>query len=84
MIFFTIMSPKDSVYSQNWLYAFFNSFFFPILRPAFLKSVPSIFYNFFFCQFRAAFLPGRIPVTKVDHRFGQKSAVCSVMGNNLP
>jgi len=72
MIFFTIMSRKDSVYSQNWLYAFFNSFFFPTLRPAFCKSVPSIFYNFFFCQFRAAFLPGRIPVTKVDHALDKK------------
>jgi len=72
MIFFTIMSRKDSVYSENWLYAFFNSFFFPALRPAFCKSVPSIFYNFFFCQFRAAFLPGRIPVTKVDHALDKK------------
>jgi hypothetical protein len=66
------MNHKDSVYSENWLYAFFNSFFFTILRPAFCKSVPSIFYNFFFCQFRAAFLPGRIPVTKVDHALDKK------------
>jgi hypothetical protein len=44
----------------------------PTLRPAFCKSVPSIFYNFFFCQFRAAILPGRIPVTKVDHALDEK------------
>jgi hypothetical protein len=66
------MSPKDSVYGENWLYAFFNSILIPTLRPAFCKSVPSIFYNFFFCQFRAAFLPGRIPVTKVDHALDGK------------
>jgi hypothetical protein len=72
MIFFTIMSPKDSVYGENWLYAFFNSILIPTLRPAFCKSVPSIFDNFFFCQFRAALLPGRIPVTKVDHALDEK------------
>jgi len=66
------MTPKDSVYGENWLYAFFNSFLFPTLRPAFCKTVPEIFYNFFFCQFRAAFLPGRIPVTKVDHALDEK------------
>jgi hypothetical protein len=66
------MSPKDSVYSENWLYAFFNSFLIPSLRPAFCKSVPSIFYNFFFRQFKAAYLPGLIPVTKVDHALDEK------------
>jgi len=66
------MKVTDSVYSENWLYAFFKSFFHPVLRPAFCKSVPSIFYNFFFCQHRAAFLPGRIPVTQVDHQLDEK------------
>jgi len=66
------MSRKDSVYGENWLYAFFNSILIPALRPAFCKTVPSILYNFFFCQFRAAFLPGRIPVTKVDHALDGK------------
>ena len=66
------MKQKDSVYGENWLYAFFNSILIPTLRPAFCKTVPSIFYNFFFCQFRAAFLPGRIPVTQVDHALDKK------------
>jgi hypothetical protein len=66
------MTYKDSVYSENWLYAFFNSILIPALRPAFCKTVPSIFYNFFLRQYHAAFLPGRIPVTKVDHKLDEK------------
>ncbi|MDR2402674.1 MAG: hypothetical protein LBD78_01445 [Spirochaetaceae bacterium] len=37
------------------------------LRKAAVKSVVSIFYHFFFLQYRAALLPGRIPVSRVDH-----------------
>jgi len=66
------MKYSGSIYSENWLYAFFKSFFNPCLRPAFLKSVPSIFYNFFLKQYHAAFLPGRIPVTNVDHALDEK------------
>jgi hypothetical protein len=66
------MNPKDSVYCEDWLYAFYNSILIPKLRPAFCKCVPSIFYNFFLRQYHAAFLPGRIPVTKVDHKLDEK------------
>ncbi|MCL2187019.1 MAG: hypothetical protein FWB86_14400 [Treponema sp.] len=66
------MHKKDSVYSQNWLYALFNSILFPALRPAFCKSVPKILFNFFLRQYHAAFLPGRIPVTGVDHKLDEK------------
>ena len=66
------MRSNGSVYSENFSYAFIRSFFLPSLRPAFFKAVPSIFYNFFFCQFRAAFLPGRIPVTRVDHPMDER------------
>ena len=66
------MRNSDSVYSENFSCAFLRSVFLPSLRPAFFKCVPSIFYNFFYCQFRAAFLPGRIPVTKVDHPLDEK------------
>ncbi|MCL2764884.1 MAG: hypothetical protein FWD40_06345 [Treponema sp.] len=61
-----------SVYDENWLYAFCKSFFLPSLRPAFCKAVPSIFFNFFLRQYHAAFLPGRIPVTGVDHTLDEK------------
>jgi hypothetical protein len=66
------MAPKDSVYSENWFYAFYNSILVPILRPAFCICVPTIIYNFFLRQYHAAFLPGRIPVTKVDHKLDEK------------
>jgi hypothetical protein len=39
----------------------------PRLRKAAARCVRIIFYHFFYLQFKAAFLPGRIPVTRVDH-----------------
>jgi len=66
------MKFSDSVYSETSVYAFFKSFFAPPLRPAFLKGVPLILYNFFYKQHLAAFLPGRIPVTNVDHPLDKK------------
>jgi len=39
----------------------------PYLRITALRCVASIFRHFFFLQYRAALLPGRIPVSKVDH-----------------
>jgi len=39
----------------------------PYLRITALQCTASIFRNFFFLQYRAAFSPGLIPVTKVDH-----------------
>ena len=37
------------------------------LRTTALRCTASIFRNFFFLQYRAAFLPGFIPVSRVDH-----------------
>jgi hypothetical protein len=39
----------------------------PRLRKAAARCVRIIFYHFFYPQFKAAFLPGRVPVTPVDH-----------------
>jgi hypothetical protein len=63
---------KESPYRENWLYALFKSIFTPCLRPAFCKTVPSIIYNFFLCQWLAAFLPGKVPVSQVDHPLDNK------------
>jgi hypothetical protein len=63
---------KDSVYSEKIAYAFYKTLFVPALRSAFFKCVPSIFYHFFFYQHRASFLPGRIPVSQVDHPLDEK------------
>jgi len=66
------MNVKNSVYKESSVYAFFMSLFTPSLRPAFCKCVPSIFYNFFYRQHLAAFLPGKIPVSGVDHPLDKK------------
>ena len=66
------MNFKDSVYSESTIYAFIKAIFLPVLRPAFCKTVPKIFYNFFLRQYIADFLPGRIPVSNVDHPLDQK------------
>jgi len=46
--------------------------FFRVLRRSYLRAtalrcLASIFRNFFFFQYKAALLPGRIPVSRVDH-----------------
>jgi len=63
---------KDSVYSESTLYAFMKSIFTPALRPAFNKVIKSIFYNFFFCQYKNKLLSGRLPKTQVDHALDEK------------
>ena len=66
------MDFKNSVYSESTIYAFIKTFFTPVIRPAVLKCVPSVFTNFFLRQYHAAFLPGRIPVSSVDHKLDEK------------
>ena len=44
----------------------------PYLRTTALRCVASILRHFFFLQYRAALLPGRIPVSKVDHPLDHK------------
>ncbi|MCL1992879.1 MAG: hypothetical protein FWG66_08015 [Spirochaetes bacterium] len=64
------MGYKDSVYGESSLYAFFKTAFVPALRPAFIKCVSSIVFNFFLRQWHLAFLGrlGRgVPVSDVDH-----------------
>ena len=39
----------------------------PYLRTTALRCIASIFRYFFFLQYKAAFLPGRIPVSRADH-----------------
>jgi hypothetical protein len=44
----------------------------PVLRGPGIRCIASIFCNFFFLQNRAILLPGRIPVTPVDHPLDEK------------
>ncbi|MDR3019954.1 MAG: hypothetical protein LBU66_03515 [Treponema sp.] len=66
------MKSRNSVYSESSTYAFIKSITVPSLRPTFIKCIYLILYNFFFRQHRAAFLPGRIPVSDVDHPLDEK------------
>jgi hypothetical protein len=52
--------------------AFFKVFGNPALRKTARQCIGSMFYHFFFCQYRAALLPGRIPVSPVDHALDAK------------
>jgi hypothetical protein len=63
---------KTGVYDESTGYTFFKTFSVPALRRAAVPCVASIFSNFFFRQFRAALLPGRVPVTRVDHPLDRK------------
>ncbi|QQO10930.1 hypothetical protein [Breznakiella homolactica] len=42
------------------------------LRKAAWRCIGSIFYNFFYLQYKAALFRGRIPVTSVDHPLDEK------------
>jgi hypothetical protein len=60
------------VCDENIITAFYRSFTNPALRKIAVKSIFTIFYQFFFRQYRAALLPGRVPVTPVDHALDAK------------
>ena len=69
---YTRVKSASSVYSASEGYAFFRIFTTRFLRPTAIRCIASIFYNFFLRQFHAAWLPGRIPVSRVDHPLDQK------------
>jgi hypothetical protein len=66
------MDKKTSTYDESAFYTCFRTVCNPVLRRAVIGCVRSIFYNFFFRQYRAAFLPGRSPVSSVDHPLDAK------------
>lgn len=63
---------RHSVYDESAAYAFFKSLCVPSLRAVTIRCLAAIFGNFFFRQYRAALLPGRVPVTRVDHPLDSK------------
>lgn len=44
----------------------------PFLRKPAFFSISSVFRNFFLLQYRAVLFPGRIPVSRVDHKLDEK------------
>jgi len=61
------MKKASSVYDVSLAYTFAKSFSVSSLRLAAIRCTGSILNNFFFRQYRAALLPGRVPVSRVDH-----------------
>jgi hypothetical protein len=66
------MKSAASVYNASPVYTFYKTLSLSSMRPTALRCIASIFYNFFFRQFRAAWLPGRAPVSRVDHPLDKK------------
>ena len=69
---YTMHMNIKSLYDESVVYAFYKTLTTRSLRPTTLKCVVTIFYNFFYRQYRAALLPGRVPVSKVDHPLDKK------------
>jgi hypothetical protein len=61
------MKNAASVYDESPLYTYFKSFCVSYFRPTAIRCISSIFFNFFFRQYRASWLPGRVPVCRADH-----------------
>jgi hypothetical protein len=66
------ITPETRISGEPVTTAFLKTFGSPVLRKTAAKTIGSIFYHFFFCQYRSALLPGRIPVTPVDHPLDAK------------
>ncbi|MCL2763384.1 MAG: hypothetical protein FWD36_09315 [Treponema sp.] len=66
------MKNVASVYDESSAYAFIRTLSLPSLRPTVIRCVYLIVFNFFLRQYRAAWLPGRVPVSSVDHPLDQK------------
>jgi len=63
---------NEQIAKESVPITFFRVLGHPYLRITALRCIASIFRNFFFLQWRSAFLPGRIPVTKADHPLDSK------------
>ncbi|MDR3131023.1 MAG: hypothetical protein LBU18_05695 [Treponema sp.] len=59
--------PSSIAAKESPAYTVFRVLCRPRLRKAALRAAKSMVYNFFFLQYKAALLPGRIPVSSVDH-----------------
>ena len=66
------MKNASSVYDESPVYTFVKTFSVSSLRSVAIRCIASILYNFFFRQYRAALLPGRGPVSRVDHPLDHK------------
>ena len=73
MVTFTMKkSGSNSVYDESVVYGFYKNLSSARMRPATIGCIRSIFLNFFFRQYRAAYLGSRSPVSWVDHPLDEK------------
>ena len=74
IIFQMNRSKTDSygTYDISVLYTFYKAFTVSSLRAVTIPCIKSILYNFFFRQYRANLLPGRVPVSLVDDPLDKK------------
>jgi hypothetical protein len=63
---------RSKIFDETTAAAFYRTLTNPALRKITLKTAFTIFFEFFFRQYRAALLPGRVPVTPVDHELDEK------------
>jgi hypothetical protein len=63
---------SKSIYDESAAYAYYKTLATPALRRTTLRCIATIFRNFFLRQYHAAFLPGRVPVSRVDHPLDMK------------
>ncbi|MCL1837451.1 MAG: hypothetical protein FWG46_07890 [Treponema sp.] len=66
------MKNADSVYDESPAYPWYKTISVPSMRPVTIRCFVTILINFFLRQYHAAFLPGRVPVSRVDHPLDQK------------
>ena len=68
----TKKTPNDEIANESVPMCFVRILGRPYLRSTALLCMASIFKNFFFRQYRAAFFSGRIPISNVDHPLDRK------------
>ena len=66
------MKNTSSVYDESPAYPWYKTLTVPSMRPTTIRCIVRIFGNFFLRQYIAALLPGRVPVSRVDHPLDRK------------
>ena len=64
--------PNEKLANESVPITFIRVLGSPYLRTTALRCVTSIFRHFFFFQWRSAFLPGPVPVSRADHPLDKK------------
>ncbi|MDR0877183.1 MAG: hypothetical protein LBN21_03955 [Treponema sp.] len=66
------LARERSIFDESFPGAFIRAFGSPYLRMEAAQCIWTVLDKFFFLQYRTAFLPGRVPVSRVDHPLDEK------------